>query len=178
MKNKYIHLIHSDHKKQQGFGVVKFFVSIPLVLIGLVVLVFVYTELNKAYWDYRVKELCEEDGGVTVFETVELTKEEYEMYGGIKNVIPVPSETALYADKYAYLSRFKKQLIREKNPSVYRWVGSVYRVSDKKVLGKVVSYHRGGGDFPTIISHSTGFDCKDINIKLDVEQQIFSVKEM
>ncbi|KKK63765.1 hypothetical protein LCGC14_2990990, partial [marine sediment metagenome] len=161
-------------KTQRGFGYVKVLVSIPLLLIGLMALVFAYTELNKAYWDYRVKGLCEKDGGVTVFETVELTKEEYEMYGGIKGVIPVPSETASYAAKHEYLSSYKKQLIRDSNPSIYRWVGTVYRVSDKKTLGKVVGYHRGGGDFPTIISHPTGFDCKDINIKLDVDQQIFS----
>ena len=62
-------------KAQQGFGLVKVLISIPLVLIGLVILAFAYTELNKAYWDYRVKELCEKEGRVTVFETVELTKE-------------------------------------------------------------------------------------------------------
>jgi hypothetical protein len=36
--------------------------------------------------------LYDKDGGVIVFKAVELTKEEYEMYGGIKGVIPVPSE--------------------------------------------------------------------------------------
>jgi Tfp pilus assembly protein PilV len=49
-------------KAQQGFGLVKVLISIPLVLIGLVILAFAYTELNKAYWDYRVKELCEKEG--------------------------------------------------------------------------------------------------------------------
>jgi hypothetical protein len=111
------------------------------------VLVFANTELNKAYWDYRVKGWCEKDGGVTVFETMELTKEESEMYGGIKDVIPVPSKTASYADKLECLSSYKKQSIRDSNPSVYRWFGTVYRVSDKKILGKVVGYHRGGWGF-------------------------------
>ncbi len=150
---------------------------ITLILICLVVLSYIYTELNKVYWDRKVRALCEKDGGVTVYETVELTREDYQKLGGSNGSIPVPSETASYADQYLYLSTFAKKVIRESNPSVYRWEGVIYRKLDNKVFGKVISYHRGGGDFPTIISHPSGFDCKDMNIRLDIEKQIFLVKE-
>jgi len=165
------------NKNQRGVGVIKLVFLIPLVLIGLVVLLYIYTELNKSYWDYRVKQMCEKDGGVTVYETVELTSEEYIRLGGFKGSIPVPSETASYAEKYLYLSTFEKEIIHKSNPRVYRWESAVYRKLDRKILGKVISYHRGGGDLPTIIGHPSGFDCKDMNIKLDVEKKIFSIKE-
>jgi len=58
--------------KQYGVSVIKFIALTPLILIGLVVMAFVFTLLNKAYWDYRVKQMCEKDGGVTVYEKVEL----------------------------------------------------------------------------------------------------------
>ena len=113
-------------KAQQGFGLVKVLISIPLVLIGLVILAFAYTELNKDYWDYRVKELCEKEGGVTVFETVELTKEGYEMYGGINGVISVPGEGSSVANRFRYLARRSDEVIRSSNPRVRRFESIVF----------------------------------------------------
>lgn len=148
-----------------------FIVPVAVVLLGVI-----GTEINKAYWDYQVRQMCEKDGGVTVYEKVELTLKEYEKYGGFNGAISAPPKTASYADKYPYLSTFEKEIIHKSNPSVYRWEATIYRKSDKKIFGKVVSYHRGGGDFPTIISHPSGFDCKDMNIKLNIEEEIFYIK--
>jgi len=163
--------------KQYGVSVIKFIALTPLILIGLVVLAFIFTLLNKAYWDYRVEKMCEKDGGVTVYEKVELTQEEYKKYGGIKGAIRVPPKTASDADEYLYLYRFEeKEIINKSNPSVYRWEATIYDKSNNKAYGKVVSYHRGGGDFPTIIGHPSGFDCKDIGIELGL-RQFFILKE-
>ena len=163
--------------KQRGIGIIKLIALIPVILIGLVILAFIFTLLNKAYWDYRVRQMCEKDGGVTVYEKVELTEEEYKKYDGFMGAIIVPPETYSDTNKYLYLSKVEKEIIRKSNPSVYHRQATVYRKSDGKKFGKVVNYHRGGGDFPTVISHPSGFDCKDMGIKLNVEQQIFSVKE-
>ena len=160
--------------KQYGISVIKFIALTPLILIGLVALAFVFTLLNKAYWDYRVEKMCEKDGGVTVYEKVELTQEEY---NGLNGAIVVPLETSSYIDKYLYLLIFKKEIINKSNPSVYRRLATVYRKSDQKEFGKVVNYHRGGGDFPTIIGHPSGFDCSDMGIKLNIEEEIFYVKK-
>ena len=165
------------YKHQQGAGIIKVIVLTPFVIMGLAVLFFIYTEINKAYWDHQVKELCEKDGGVTVYEVVHLTKEEYLKNDGRNGSIRVPPETASYASKYSYLYNYKKKFINKSNPSVYRWESVIYRKIDNKKFGKVVSYHRGGGDFPTIIGHPSGFDCNDMNIKLNVIQQIFKIKE-
>ncbi|MBV1928027.1 MAG: hypothetical protein KUG81_00730 [Gammaproteobacteria bacterium] len=150
----------------------------PLILIGLVVLAFIFTLLNKAYWDYRVKQMCEADGGVTVYEKVELTQEEYKKYGGIKGTIPVPGENSSIASQYNFLAKRSHHVIRSFNPNITKYEGVIYRNDDKKELGKMVTYYRSGGDFPTIIGHPSGFSCRDIpGFKLNIEQQIFSVKE-
>jgi hypothetical protein len=52
---------------------IKWLLFAPIVLIGLGVL---GTELNKAYWDSKVKALCEKEGGVTVFEKMEISRKQ------------------------------------------------------------------------------------------------------
>jgi hypothetical protein len=91
-------------------------------------LVFVYTELNKAYVDYWVQELCEKDGGVTVFETVTLTKEEHENLSAYIS----PRKSTIKANGYFFES--DTEIIREKFPVVRRYVSHLYRNSDKKYL--------------------------------------------
>jgi rRNA maturation protein Nop10 len=163
-------------KTQQGFGLVKVLVSIPLLLIGLVILAFSYTELNKAYWDYRVKELCEKDGGVTVFEKVKLSKEEYELNEGRNGAINVMSEdTSKTAHQYAWKSITK--VINSNQPHVWRTEYVTYRKSDNKELGTWVIYSRRGGDFPTGVSHPSKFSCRDIEgFETDVIKVIFLIE--
>lgn len=60
----------------------KIAVGILVALFLSITLGFVGTGLNKAYWDARVKALCEMEGGITVYETVRLSEEEYLRYGG------------------------------------------------------------------------------------------------
>mgnify|MGYP003676694076 FL=1 len=141
-------------------------------LIGLVILVFTYTELNKAYWDYRVKELCEEDGGVTVFETVVLTKEEHE------NLSAYISTRKSTTKVNGYFFESDTEIIREKSPVVRRYVSHLYRSSDKKILASRVGYSRRGGDIPTGISHPSGFSCTQlVGINNDIIGSIFIIKE-
>lgn len=163
-------------KAQQGSGIVKVLVSIPLVLIGLVILALAYTELNKAYWDYRVNELCEKDGGVTVFEKVKLSKEEYELNEGRNGAINVMSEdTSKTAHQYAWKSITK--VINSNQPHVWRAEYVTYRKSDNKELGTWVIYSRRGGDFPTVISHPSSFSCRGIEgFETDAAKKIFFVK--
>lgn len=163
-------------KTQQGSGIVKVLVSIPLVLVGLVILTFAYTELNKAYQDYRVKLLCEKDGGVSVFEVVELTHEEYILNGGNKGGIRVmPERTSIDRHQYAYKS--VNTTIKDKSLVVWRSEYVTYRKSDNLTLGKYITFTRRGGDFPTIVVHPSSFSCRDIEgFETDVLKKIFLVK--
>ncbi len=164
------------YKFQQGFGVIKVLISIPLVLIGLLILAFSYTELNKAYWDYRVKELCEKDGGVTVFETVFITKQQYLKNDGYKGMIRILSErtTKPYHEFYW---KNKDTIINKSNPQVVRSEYVTYRKLDEKQLGKWVTYSRRGGDFPTGISHPSSFSCRNIaGFKRSAAKEIFLIE--
>lgn len=165
-----------SYKRQQGVGIIKTIVLTPFVIIGLVIFLFIYTEINKAYWDHRVAELCEKDGGAVVFERVILTKEEYELNDGRKGVINVMSEdTSKTTHQYAWKSITK--IINEKKPYVRRTEYVTYRKSDNEKLGLLITYSRRGGDFPTVISHPSSFSCKDIiGFEQDLNINIFIFK--
>ena len=66
-------------KKENGQSIIAWIVLAPFALIIIGVL---FCEANKAYWDYRVTKMCEEDGGVEIFEHIEVTPEEFEKLGG------------------------------------------------------------------------------------------------
>jgi len=135
-----------------------------------------FCELNKAYWDHKVKQWCEKDGGVTVFEHVELTQEEYERNDGKNGFIRVMSnDTSLDYHQYAWKST--KTEINKTNPEVWRSEYITYRKSDEKILGKWVTYTRRGGDVPTGISHPSSFSCTDIlDFESNPTSKVFSIK--
>jgi hypothetical protein len=143
---------------------------------GLVLLAFLGTELNKAYWDSKVKALCEKGGGVTVFERVELSKKEFENLGGNKHgQIHIPS-AQIAKDDYPFYSELSISYIRDGYLKVYKNEGRIFRRHDKKLLGLMVDYGRSGGDFPTGF-HPSSFGCIDlVDFKLDVEKQVFVIK--
>lgn len=130
---------------------------------------------SQVYWDHKVKELCEKDGGVTVYEHIELTQEEYERNDGENGVIRVmPESTSLANHEYAWKS--ETSIIND-DPYVRRTEYITFRKSDKKELGKWVTYSRRGGDAPTGISHPSSFSCSDIaDFERNITQKIFLFK--
>jgi hypothetical protein len=155
-----------------GFG--RVFLWIFFGGIGLLILAYIYAELKKAYWDQQVKELCEKDGGVTVYQHVIVTPGEYERYGGGYGAITVPSDTSSIATQYPYVTKNREKVIRKVSPLVYRVTNTVYRKSDGSILGTLVTYYRSGGNFAFF--QSPGFSCRDLGIRTDLENQIFIVQ--
>lgn len=134
-----------------------------------------YVPGQQSYWDAQVKEMCERDGGVTVYERIDLDETDYQKLGGSGGVIPVPDERSK-TKNYPYFSKSVRQEINS-NPQVARLETEVVRRSDNKVLGRVINYLRIGGDFPTGIQHDTSFSCRDIHgVRLDVEKQVFVIR--
>jgi hypothetical protein len=119
--------------------------------------------------------MCEQDGGVTVYERVYITAEEYNQLTGGRGTVPVPDERS--SNKSApYFSRSLTREINAASPKVMRRETEIVRRVDNKVLGKVVIYSRVGGDLPTGIGHDTYSGCQDVpKLKLDVEKQVFVV---
>jgi len=143
-------------------------IAVPFLLLGAALVVallyLVYCEVNKAYWDNKVREWCEKDGGVTVFEKVELTQGEYKKFVTGNNKYPVfPTESMAKDDDSFYLS-YRTSVINDSYPRVDRTETSIVRAVDKKVISTMVNYNRSGGD-SIIIDHPSSFSCeRNINL--------------
>ena len=134
-----------------------------------------YVPGRQAYWDAQVKEMCEKDGGVTVYERVKLTQNEYRRLGGIGGTVPVPTRSSA-SPNTPYVADTKIIKIRESNPEVYRRETMIVRVVDGKVLSRQVTYGRIGGDFPSP-AHRSSYGCSEVGLRLDVERQTFEIVE-
>ena len=129
----------------------------PIVIFALTV---GFYEARKAYWDQKVKEMCARDGGVTVYETVQLTKKDYETLGGTQGGLSLPDERRANKD-YPYFRRVVDTVIWRGHLEVVRGETVVIRNSDGKALGRAVQYWRRGGDFPTGLFHDSSFVCPE-----------------
>lgn len=107
------------------------------------------------YWDAQVRKLCAKDGGVKVYETVELTPGLINRGGGVS----IPSKRSATAEDL-YFYEMEDQYLRKNNPSLIRTSTVVIRRRDHKVLGKSISYSRGGGDLHGPW-HPSAFLCPD-----------------
>lgn len=132
-----------------------------LVTVIFVVLGVAACEVNKAYWDYRVRKWCAKDGGVKVYEYIELTQQEYIARGGKYGQLPMPIKRQRKSDDPYYLE-FAELLIRNSQPQVRRFETRVVRSRDLKIMAELVEFDRGGGDFPTGISAPSGFSCRNV----------------
>lgn len=107
--------------------------------------------------DAEVRRLCAIDGGIRVYETVELPRSEFNKYGQVVFYRPTLGEDALGPD---YVLNQKKTYYRRGNPEMSRIHVEIIRRSDHKLLGELVRYGRGGGDLPGPW-HGSNFGCPD-----------------
>jgi len=123
-------------------------------------------EGRKMYWDFRVWQMCQEDGGVTVYETVELPAERFDEWGnvGLKN-----KKYAKPSDGYYFQS--KDDYLREENPRILRSITQIIRIMDGKVLGESIRYSRSGGGVPGPWFPSS-YGCPPIS-ELGLESSVF-----
>jgi hypothetical protein len=149
--------------KKSGLKVWKWLVLSPfiiiVVLIGLLLVAFVSTALNRAFWDYRVDQLCEVDGGDTVYKKMFLDKEEYTK-NIVLGVVIAPREGSSGSIGHSVLSKHEKTIFRRGFIELSRVETTIFSALDKDVLAKSISYHRGGGNIPFVASpgHSCGGD--------------------
>ena len=152
-----------------------FIITSALVLIVIVSLVALtwYQEKQKDGYDAEVKRLCAIDGGVMVYETVELPPEKFSEFGTVK----IPSkEYAKPLDEFFYEG--SDMYILRGNPTIRRSSAKYIRRSDGKVLGESVSYHRRGGDplVVQLLSPPSSFSCPKLS-ELHFKIQSIFVKE-
>lgn len=122
---------------------------------------------KKMYWDAKVRKLCAIDGGVKVYETVELTPDLLDKFGRIR----IPFESKVCPTDL-YLREMDVENLGYKNPKLTRTKHMIIRRSDGKLLGESISYGRGGGDLPGPWEGSY-FLCPDPSHRVGLSNSIF-----
>ncbi len=116
--------------------------------IAAIGLVFVLTgcERAKTRLDREVDRLCAIDGGVHIYETVTLSKENFgpdgEVFPQFRGLLP---ESGRYGD--LYYETLEQLTLVAGDPSLTKSRIRFIRRADSKVLGEEINYSRGGGDF-------------------------------
>ena len=59
--------------RMAGLSGIGWIIAIPFVLVGLAIVALIYCEVDKAYWDSKVKALCEQDGALKYLKQLRLT---------------------------------------------------------------------------------------------------------
>lgn len=124
---------------------------------------------EKAKLDREVDRLCAIDGGVRVYETVKLGKENF---GADGEVFPQFRAQIRVGESLGpdYRLTSTKELIVRGDPSLTKWSVTITRVSDRKVLARQINYVRGGGDLPGPWAPSS-YSCR--NVSLDLSKLVF-----
>jgi len=139
-------------------GFIGWIITVPAVLIGLLILIIGFYEGRKAFWDYKVTQMCEKDGGVTIIEQINISEKDYKKLIGLHSGLALPNIHALNRD-YPYYYETHNTRIREANPEVVQGKTIIKRRFDQKILGYSIHYWRRGGDIPTGIAHDSSFIC-------------------
>ena len=139
----------------------------------LVVLAFV-SGCERYALDRKMEELCKQDGGVKVYETVTLSSEEYTRIFGY--AINTKSKEDYYGPDYRYVLTQNVLIGKEADPEkgqgrLTRWYSAIYRRADGRLLGESVSYGRSGGDGFTFGFHPSVNSCPRLSRGLD--QMVF-----
>ncbi|MER2512365.1 MAG: hypothetical protein ABTQ25_08105 [Nitrosomonas ureae] len=125
---------------------------ILLLLVSLIIYAAFFTEKDRL--DREVDRLCAIDGGVKVYETVELLPDKFDRkYGQINFYDPTQGENALGPE---YIYKWSTHYYKKGHPvsqgaqetAMRRDHFRIIRKSDMKLLGEFVKYHRAGGDLP------------------------------
>jgi hypothetical protein len=123
--------------------------------------------VQRAYWDARVEEMCRKDGGVTVYERVKISPDEYKKLGGNGGTIVVRPRSTASADA-PYVAESKDTWLNE-NPPVLRSETFIVRRSDGKVLSRLVRYARIGEEI------FRPYGCREAGVQMDVSRQTFDI---
>lgn len=104
-------------------------------------------ERARTKLDREVDRLCAVDGGVHIYETVTLAKENFDANGQVFpqfRGLPL-SKGGLGPD---FATNSETNVLVSGNPSLERINIKIVRLSDQVTLGELTIYRRSGGDFP------------------------------
>lgn len=128
--------------------------------------------LVKTHFDNQVREMCATDGGVKIYQTVELPPEKFSPWGRVNFYSPLRESNALGED---YLMKTEVKWIRTDPPTLRRYHVQVFRRIDGALLGESVGYDRGGGDLIGPWSESA-FSCPEKHGELVIDKIFIPIK--
>lgn len=134
-----------------------------------------YVPGRQAYWDAQVRQMCEKDGGVQIFEKLRISKSDLDHLGRVDGLIGVAPKNLAHPSAPAYSETIRTYL-QEGNPRVRRVETKVVRRVDQAVVAKWVFYARSGGDFPTGLSEGSSYSCPDWPAIMSQLQQLFVIE--
>jgi hypothetical protein len=143
--------------RMRGVSVLKMLLFIPLALVLMLILAVAFFEGRKAYWDYRVREMCAKDGGVKINEVIEVDLHTYESFKNKFAQIDIPRTGDPRRVGSIAVHSYKEVYIRRSNPEVRRSELSVIRVSNGIVVATSTTYSRVGGDLLAL--HPSQISC-------------------
>lgn len=151
-------------------------VLVPPALLALILLSACagYVPGRGTYWDHKIKELCNSEGQLQVFEQVVLTSRQAAQMPRVEGKLTTRAFTPQSATDPVYSER-KITYLNDHNPRVSREEVSVVRSADGKVVAQWIEYARVGGDISTGIAHHSSFRCPDSGQRLDELQRLFVV---
>lgn len=133
-----------------------------------------YVPGRQAYWDAQVKEMCEKDGGVRIFELLHISEADIEFLGRVDGRIAVPAKRVAHP-KSPVFAENKITYIRQSNPAVWRSEWVVRRRVDLVIVARWTSYVRVGGDVPSD-AHPSSFSCPNPETITSNLQKLFVVQ--
>jgi hypothetical protein len=156
--------------------------AIGLVMLGLsssIAGCMGYAPGAKSYWDEQVKAMCKEDGGLTVYERVRISRDQINrglLPMAADGRVGVATQNTAHPEAPIY-TVWRVSQIRESNPRVRRIESTVIRRVDQAVVARQVIYARAGGDLPTGMSEGTSFICPDgERLTTELHEQLFIIE--
>lgn len=132
-----------------------------------------YVPGQQSYWDAQVKEMCERDGGVKIYEKLHISKSDIDLLGRVDGKIDVPIKQLAKPNSPVY-AELKITNLQEGNPQVTRTESTIIRRIDQVIIARWIVYSRFGGDFPSL-AHPSTLRCPDIKKITSDLQSLFIV---
>ena len=148
----------------------------PVFMIVSLLFVYVYTEINIGYWDYRVAQMCKAEGGVTIYEKVYISRENNPEYFTDRGILDITTKKGSQdEDCYDYVHVTETKYLKKTSPEIVKFTDYFYRKSDEKLMGKTVDFYRSGGSFPVppFGEIDGSFSCNDLGININDHHTIF-----
>ncbi|MDP1537817.1 MAG: hypothetical protein Q8L95_11600 [Burkholderiales bacterium] len=133
-----------------------------------------YVPGQQSYWDAQVREMCEKDGGVTVYEKVSISRSDIDLLGRVGGKIGIPAKELASPNAPVY-EELKISYLKQGNPQITRSEMTIVRRLDQLVVARAIIYARSGGDIPSP-SHPSSFSCPDMKVIRSDLQQLFVVE--